>query len=134
MMFAGTAMAREGDRPRHDVVKPSLRAIFLSPSSVELKVRCCGCSTAQSVAPAGGTPIPPILVPATQYSALLFIKKTSRQHAVTPRLDGRKVFGAVAASFCKSAGSLWKSGPARVICWDCKRTRTTSSGVTGEQG
>ena len=42
-------MTRVGDRPRHNVERPSLRAILRRPSSVELNVRRLVSSTAQSV-------------------------------------------------------------------------------------
>ena len=91
MMLPGTDMTRVGERPRHSVVKPSCRAIFLKPSSVELKVLRCTCSTAQSAETAA--PVAEGPTGATQPSTLLFMKNTSLQHAVTPRLEGRKAFG-----------------------------------------
>lgn len=82
-------MTSVGDSPRHKVVTPSLREIFLNASKVELNVRLCVSSTAQSSAAAEfAFLIVPISGPATQYSMLLPIKKTSRQHAVTPRFGG----------------------------------------------
>src|SRR3954453_16003671 len=80
MIFPGTVIRSVGESPRHNVVIPSFRAIFLSPSNVELNARFCVSSTAHSV-PANS----PILGPARQYSPLFVAKKTSRQHAVTPR-------------------------------------------------
>ena len=40
-------MSRVGLKPRHSVHIPSLRAIFRSPSMVELNVRRCDSSAAQ---------------------------------------------------------------------------------------
>jgi hypothetical protein len=79
-------MTSVGDNPRHNVVIPSFRAIFRSPSNVELKVRFCVSSTAHPTPVAFNSPN---LGPAMQNSALLFAKKTSRQQAVTPRFGGR---------------------------------------------
>jgi len=86
-MLAGTVMTNVGDSPRHKVVIPSFRAIFRSPSKVELNDRLCVSSTAHS-APTDLL-ISPILGAAMQYSAVLVAKKTSRQHAVTPKFGGR---------------------------------------------
>src|SRR5580692_7848426 len=93
MILAGTVITRVGDNPRHKVVIPSLRAIFRSPSKVEVNARLCVSSTAHSAPLTTAVPFPnPLyLVPATQYSAWLFMKNTSRQHAVTPRFGGRVV-------------------------------------------
>jgi len=108
MMFAGTAIASVGDRPRHKLVIPSFLAIFRSPSNVELIVRRWVSSTAHSV-PATS----PTRGAAIQYSALLLAKKTSRQHAVTPRFGGGvlKVRGEEAASFeTVVRGDSWERG------------------------
>jgi hypothetical protein len=84
MTLPGTAIANVGVNPRHNVVGPSFRAIFLMPSNVELNVLRCVSSTAQSAA------IPSLAVPlpAKQKSPLFPTKKTSLQHAVTPRFGG----------------------------------------------
>jgi len=97
MIFAGTVMSSVGDKPRHNVLIPSFRAIFLNPSNVELKVLLWVSSTAHS-APA--TLTSPNFGAAKQYSALLVAKNTSRQQAVTPRLGGGvlKVCGEVEAN------------------------------------
>lgn len=60
-------------------------------------------------------------------------QKTSRQQAVTPRLGGRaavvevKVSGVRGILERRSVEERW----AGVWCCDCRRTRTTSRGVTG---
>lgn len=93
-MFAGTAMARVGDKPLQSVVNPSFRAIFRMPSNVELNVLLWVSSTAH---PTPATS--PTLGAAIQNSPLLLAKKTSRQHAVTPRFGGNvlNVWGDVAS-------------------------------------
>lgn len=120
MIFAGTVITKVGDNPRHKEVTPSLRAIFRSPSNVELYDRFCVSSTAHSA------PIAPILGAAMQYSTLFVAKKTSLQHAVTPRFGGSvlKDCGEDAASL-----EIVESGDGVEGC-DCSRTRTTSRGVT----
>src|SRR5271156_3654273 len=86
MTFAGIAISRVGLKPRHSVKKPSFRAIFLSPSKVELNVLRCVSSTAQSaMAVAAGTAPFPL---AKQNCALSPTQNTSRQHAVIPRSGG----------------------------------------------
>lgn len=112
-------MTRVGDNPRHKVVIPSFRAIFRSPSKVELNVRFCVSSTTHSALASAFTS--PTFDSAMQYSAVLFAKKTSRQHAVTPRFAGIglkdwRVFATT-------------RGGGRTGC-DWRRTRTTSRGVT----
>lgn len=96
IIFAGTVITSVGERPLHNVVIPSFRAIFRKPSKVELIVLLSVSSTAHA---AVERLISPILGAAKQYSPLL--KKTSRQHAVTPRFGGRelKARGEFAASF-----------------------------------
>jgi hypothetical protein len=106
MIFPGTVIANVGDSPRHNVVMPSFRAIFLNPSNVELNVFLCVSSTAHS---APTRLISPTFGPAMQYSALLFAKKTSRQQAVTPRFGGRVLNGCgeVEASFWMVVRGDW---------------------------
>jgi len=122
MMFPGTVIASVGDNPRHNVVIPSFRAIFLRPSNVELNDLLCVSSTAHSAPP---KVISPTFGPAMQYSALLFAKKTSRQQAVTPRFGGRELNG-----FAEVEESCWMAVRGDWVGWDCRRTRTTSRGVT----
>ena len=98
-------MSKVGESPRHRESVPSLRAIFLSPSKVELNVFWRETSAAQSavavsVADAAeedreGFKAVNVLVeeaaegPATQNGEVLVTQNTSRQQAVTPRLVGR---------------------------------------------
>src|SRR5690242_10180509 len=85
MTFAGTAMTRVGDNPRHNVLGPSCCAIFLSPSQVLLMVLRSTSSTAQFKS--AGL-IVDMVGPATQKGALLFIQNTSRQQAEIPMFGG----------------------------------------------
>lgn len=55
-----------------------------------------------------------------QKGEVLFTQKTSRQQAVTPRFFGRLVKDERGGEEDESWG--WD--------WDCRRTRTTSRGVT----
>lgn len=132
-MLAGTVISSVGERPRQSVVTPSLRAIFLSPSIVELMVLLWASSTAQSTAGPEAAAVgdrDPALWATRQYSTLLVEKKTSRQQAVTPRFAGpafERVF-VVRASLEKSIFGGWTTD-----C-DCSRTRTTSRGVTAGFG
>src|SRR6187551_2012933 len=118
MTFPGSAMARVGVKPRQSVVNPSLRETLRKPSNVDVNVACLVRSTEQSPGTLGGMPIPSIFVSARHCSALLFMKKTSRQQAVTPRLEGRKALAGDVASFWKSAGRFWKSTLVEVTFWD----------------
>lgn len=120
-------MTRVGESPLHSVRSPSFCEILRRPSQVLLIVLRSTSSTAQ-VASAGFSGA--TVGPATQSGAELLDQKTSRQHVVIPRLG------------CKSRN--WVSEPAvkveerrageAVGMWscDCRRTRTTSSGVTGQ--
>jgi hypothetical protein len=47
-MFPGTVIASVGDNPRHSVVIPSFRAIFLRPSNVELNDLLLDCALCSS--------------------------------------------------------------------------------------
>ena len=67
------------------------------------------------------------LGPAMQNRALLLTQKTSRQHAVTPRFGGRLV-NVEGFEESVAVGRKEEGG------WDCRRTRTTSRGVTAGQG
>jgi hypothetical protein len=79
-------MTKVGERPRHSVLGPSFRAIFRRPSKVLLiVVRSVSCTAHATLAGFTGATVGP----ATQYGVLLLIQKTSRQHAVMPRLGGR---------------------------------------------
>lgn len=101
MTFAGIDMTRVGERPRQRVVGPSVRAIFLRPSSVEVKVLRRVSSTAQSAAwedseASEGFRVATVAederfsaLVAIQKGEVLFTQKTSRQQEVTPRLGGR---------------------------------------------
>jgi hypothetical protein len=136
-MLAGIAMTSVGERPRQSVVTPSLRAILRRPSNVEVKVRCWVCSTAQLIADGDVAGFVAWILfcergrgPARQASALLLVKKTSRQQAVTPRSAGRKA--AAPGVAVVGMASLVKSMTGWVTPWDCQRTRTTSRGVAGE--
>lgn len=118
MTFAGTAITRVGLNPRHKDNAPSFRAILRSPSIVEVNVRFWVSSTAHSAADA----VP--LFPAKQNWALSPNQNTSRQQAVTPSSGGNRLKEVVywekfELPLDKEAG----------LC-DCKRTRTTSRGVT----
>lgn len=66
-------------------------------------------------------------VEARQYSALLPMKKTSRQHAVTPSSDACAGVRLV-VDMARRVKSRFRDGPERGFC-DCNRTRTTSRGV-----
>lgn len=130
MTFAGMDIASVGESPRQRVVGPSLRAIFLRPSSVEVKVFRRVSSTAQSAAwvdseERDGFRVATVAederfsgLAAIQKGEVLFTQKTSRQQVVTPRFGGR---------FVKEEGfGVEREG----LGWDCRRTRTTSRGVT----
>lgn len=91
MTLPGTAIANVGVSPRHNVVGPSFRAIFLIPSNVELNVLRCVSSTAHPVA-ASVLAIP---LPARQKSPLFPTKKTSLQHAEMPKFGGSSLKFAV---------------------------------------
>lgn len=123
MTLAGTAITRVGLRPRHNELRPSCLAILRSPSRVEVKVLRCVSSTAHSVTEAedSDATLEEEGV-ATQNWALLLTQKTSRQHAVTPRLVGRLLKEAGAEALAKATGDI--------LGWDWRRTRTTSNGVT----
>jgi hypothetical protein len=128
MMLAGIVMTKVGERPLQSVVMPSFRAILRKPSKVELYVFFCTSCTAQSAPEAteaaGSTKLSP-LGTAMHSSAELPWKKTSRQQAVTPS-------SAVCAGVSEPVrrASFEKSTADVGVLWDCRRTRTTSSGVT----
>ena len=86
-------MTRVGESPRHSELTPSLRAIFRSPSNVEVKVLRRVSSTAQSAAELEGEMTGVLMAavgePAAMQTEVLLTQKTSRQHAVTPRFGGR---------------------------------------------
>lgn len=87
-------MTRVGESPRHSELIPSLRAIFRSPSNVEVKVLRRVSSTAQSAAEDGemaGVLMAAEGEPAAMQTEVLLTQKTSRQHAVTPMFGGRLV-------------------------------------------
>jgi hypothetical protein len=113
-----------GDSPRHSVLGPSFCAIFRSPSHVLLMVLRSTSSTAH---PRSAGFIGDMVGPATQKGALLFIQKTSLQHAEMPMLGGR-------SRNCVRVAPLKTRGCDEVavetVSCDCRRTRTTSSGVT----
>lgn len=121
-------MTRVGLRPRHRELRPSLRAILRRPSSVEVNVLRLVSSTAQSAAegPAllGAAALMLLrLGSAMQKRALLLTQNTSRQQAVTPRFGGRLL----------NVGGLGEGvvvGRKEDAGCDCRRTRTTSRGVT----
>ena len=90
MTFPGTAIAKVGLSPRHNVVIPSFLAIFRSPSKVEFIFLFCASSAAHSAAREdAGFCDKATEGPATQNGALLLTQKTSRQQAVTPRFGGK---------------------------------------------
>lgn len=87
-------ITRVGDSPRHSELIPSLRAIFRSPSNVEVKVLRRVSSIAQSAAEAGDEMMAVLATAegdsaAMQTEEVLLTQKTSRQQAVTPRFGGR---------------------------------------------
>lgn len=121
-------MTRVGLRPRHRDLGPSFRAIFRSPSRVDVNVLRLVSSTAQSAANEavllGAAALMALrLGLAMQKRALLLTQNTSRQQAVTPRLGGR-LLNAVGFAEGIVAGRKEEAG-----C-DWRRTRTTSRGVT----
>lgn len=137
MTFAGIAITRVGERPRHRAAGPSFLATLRRPSNVEVKVLLRVSSTAQSAAAefvgdarAGLRPVNVEVEPAPELDKLgvaaiqkgeaLFTQKTSRQQAVTPRLGGRF------EKLDKEAEGFGEG-------WDWSLTRTTSRGVTGKE-
>lgn len=82
-------MTRVGDSPRHSELIPSLRAIFRSPSTVDVKVLRRVSSTAQSVTETEEEMMVEGESAAMQTEGVLLTQKTSRQQAVTPRFGGR---------------------------------------------
>lgn len=132
-------MRRVGERPRQREVTPSYRAILTRPSQVPWKRRREVSSTthesAREVGETAGES-------AMQASEVLVIQKTSRQHAVTPSSGAERA--AVDWKWRGESGSLWArrgvlrraavvvaaARGGRVGCCDCRRTRTTSRGVT----
>lgn len=134
----GIAITRVGDKPRHSDRVPSFLAIFRKPSNVELKDFCREASAAQLAADVSAAVEEDVAIEgfnavnvvgkefeelATQNGDVLVTQKTSRQQAVTPRLEGR--FLKAGESF---KGSEYDFGE---FC-DWRRTRTTSRGVTCE--
>lgn len=124
MTLAGTAMTRVGDSPRHNVRGPSFCAIFRNPSHVLLMVLRSTSSTAQ-LRSAGLIGV--MAGPATQKGALLFIQNTSLQQADIPMFGGTS----------RNRVSVEPLNPRGVcdddfcgVSCDCRRTRTTSRGVT----
>lgn len=121
-------MSNVGLRPRHSELTPSFLAILRNPSRVELNVLRCVSSTAHSDA-AVAAEAASILVPVElimQNWALLLTQKTSRQQAVTPRFGGRLLNEVGVEEAAKERTAERDEG---VGC-DCRRTRTTSRGVT----
>lgn len=114
------AMASVGLNPLQSVGNPSFRAIFFRPSMVELNVRRRVSSAAQSEMIASSMTAAEFGEGVATQNWLWFCtQKTSRQHAVTPRSGGR-----------------WRKEGKRVgdgLCCACKRTRTTSNGVTSRE-
>jgi hypothetical protein len=122
MTLAGMAIMRVGLRPLQRVKTPSFRAIFRRPSSVEFMVRRCVSSAAQSEAAAdmaGCKAAVEGLGAATQNCEEFCTQKTSRQQALTPRSGG---------SWMKEGRRMEGDGDG--LGWACRRTRTTSRGVT----
>ena len=64
-----------------------------------------------------------------QKGDVLLTQKTSRQHAVTPRLGGRLEKGGNLVRL-EAVKGCFEDGEGDC---DCSRTRTTSSGVTAKQ-
>jgi hypothetical protein len=125
-------MTRVGDNPLHNVRSPSFCAIFRNPSHVLLIVLRSTSSTAHAiVAGLSGA----MVGPATQKGALLFIQKTSLQHAEMPRLGCKSRncdrFAPLKTRGCddEAEGDACEDEAEGVPC-DCSRTRTTSRGVT----
>ena len=117
-------MTNVGDKPLHSVRGPSFCAIFRSPSQVLLMVLRSTSSTAQT---RSAGLIGAMVGPATHSGALLFIQKTSLQHAEIPRFGGT-------SRNCENGVPLNTRAREGVETWadscDWRRTRTTSSGVT----
>jgi hypothetical protein len=92
MTFAGIAITKVGLSPRHRVRGPSFRAIFRSPSNVEVKVFRCVSSAAHAATDLFVVvSVIEMLGAATQKLALLEIQKTSLQQADMPRFGGALV-------------------------------------------
>jgi hypothetical protein len=118
-------MTKVGERPLQSVLGPSFCAIFRSPSHVLLIVLRSTSSTAHPIsAGLSGD----MVGPATQKGALLFIQKTSLQHADMPMFGGRSR-NCVRVPPLKTRGCDREEEAGTVSC-DCRRTRTTSRGVT----
>jgi hypothetical protein len=124
MTFAGTDITKVGESPLHSVLGPSFCAIFRNPSHVLFIVLRSTSSTAH---PTSAGFSGDMVGPATQNGALLFIQKTSLQHADMPMFGGR-------SRNCVSVVPLKTRGcdedDEETVSCDCRRTRTTSSGVT----
>jgi hypothetical protein len=117
-------MTRVGERPLHSVRGPSFCAILRRPSHVLLIVLRSTSSTAHT-ASAGLRGVR--VGPATQMGALWLIQKTSRQQVEIPRFGGRSR-NCVSEEEVKARGGVGEA--VGMWDWDCRRTRTTSRGVT----
>lgn len=109
-------MTKVGERPLQSVGSPSCCEILRRPSHVLLIVLRSTSSTAQAASAGfrGAT-----AGPATHSGAALLDQKTSLQHVVIPRLG------------CRSRNWVSDTAVTMGMCaCDCRRTRTTSSGVT----